>query len=216
MLEQALHLPHANTTLSARLFIDPTHNYDQETHDDEVASSMRVPAILLHQEIFILISSYVCTALTWNCFIRNCWTKRHGDGVCSTNSIDHVEDPWSFLVLADWHGAESFALKPVTDDNYNTHTNPKYEIIKPILQHIKNTYGGELIVMPGDTLNGHWYTEKFANRFYDKFPKYSDLNGQGVILQAARNAHSTTKRLFHESGYDTLLYTIGDHEIGED
>lgn len=58
-----------------------------------------------------------------------------------------AEDSWSFVVLADWHGGESFAIDPGS----NSETWAKS---LETLHYIKKHYGGEsidLMVLPGDT-----------------------------------------------------------------
>ena len=52
-------------------------------------------------------------------------------------------DDWSFLVIADWHGAENFAKKRNKAASYDAYI--------AILSHIKDNYGGELVILPGDT-----------------------------------------------------------------
>lgn len=58
-------------------------------------------------------------------------------------SLVSGSDDWSFLVIADWHGAEGFAIHR---DN-----NEAYQASIEVLSHIKDNYGGELVIIPGDT-----------------------------------------------------------------
>ena len=37
---------------------------------------------------------------------------------------------------------------------------------------------------------------------------------QAAVYMASKNAHAKTREIFHQSGYDLVLPTIGDHEIG--
>ena len=62
------------------------------------------------------------------------------------------EDEWSFIVLLDWHNAEYFAIDPSEDSRI---WRQKYDQI----QYLKETYGGELVVLRGDSNSGKWYSE---------------------------------------------------------
>jgi hypothetical protein len=120
------------------------------------------------------------------------------------------EDPWSFLVLADWHGGESFAPNPVNDTYSN---NIYYDQQLETLKRIKTNYGGELVVLPGDTNNGKWDKDHFHEQL-EEFLGLKDLSRNEAIIMGGENSYSTTKRLFSEAGYDKILVALGDHEIG--
>jgi len=115
-----------------------------------------------------------------------------------------AEDQWSFLVLADWHGAESFAVYPGSNsDIYSSHLQT--------IRHIKRTYGNDefdLVVLPGDSNTGKWDEQEFNDKLD------SSLLPQEAILQAGRNCYGTMKDLFSEGGFGTMLMALGDHEIG--
>lgn len=53
-------------------------------------------------------------------------------------------DPWKFIVLADWHGAENFAVKPNREDDLS------YTSAREVLKSINTTYGGDLVILPGE------------------------------------------------------------------
>jgi len=110
-------------------------------------------------------------------------------------------DEWSFIVLADWHGAERFAIFP------GEITTNWYDNLDQI-KNLKQTYGGDLIILPGDTNNGKWDTEEFAEKFEPK------LTVKQRVLQAGRNCYGTMRNLFREAGYETILVAVGDHELG--
>ncbi|GFH44387.1 hypothetical protein CTEN210_00861 [Chaetoceros tenuissimus] len=114
-----------------------------------------------------------------------------------------AEEEWSFITLADWHGAESFAVDPSTSSiNYQNHLST--------ISYVKQNYGGDLIILPGDTNNGKWDRQQFR----DKLDPNGGMTEQQVILQAGRNCYSTMKNLFTESGFENMLVALGDHEIG--
>lgn len=121
-----------------------------------------------------------------------------------------AEDVWSFIVLADWHGAESFASNPVNDTFSN---NTSYNDMLVVLSHINQTYGGDLVILPGDTNTGKWHQKKF----HDALEYYLDLtslSNNEAITAGGINCYSTIKRIFSEAGYDKLLVGVGDHELG--
>ncbi len=120
-------------------------------------------------------------------------------------------DTWSFIVLADWHGAESFAKSPVNDTYSN---NTFYNETLDVLRHINTNYGGELVIFPGDTNDGKWYTSALRDELSEGLGYSSDLSIKQGIDIAGTNCYSTVKRLFSEAGYDKILVAIGDHEIG--
>ena len=122
-----------------------------------------------------------------------------------------AEDSWSFIVLADWHGAESYAVNPVNDTfSNNTYYNDTLEVLK----HINQNYGGDLVILPGDTNNGKWYQK----RFHDQLNYYlglESLTNNEAIAIGGENCYSTMKRVFSKAGYDKILLTLGDHELGK-
>ena len=114
--------------------------------------------------------------------------------------VHSEEEPWSFIVLADWHNAEPFAIYARNATSWDA----LYEQI----HYMKETYGGDLVLLPGDSNNGKWDTEEFAQKFNWNF---------GVrkrILEAGRNCYGTMRELFTTAGYDQILIAVGDHELG--
>jgi len=72
-------------------------------------------------------------------------------------STARAEEPWRFITLADWHMAEIYVqsgkFPAVGAQNVDS------------LKMLKTNYGGELVMLPGDSNGGHWDTEKFIKRF---------------------------------------------------
>jgi len=118
-----------------------------------------------------------------------------------TVAVAETNNEWSFNVLADWSYSEEFATDPGRESAY---WDEKYDLIR----YMYETYEGDLIVIPGDTSGGHWDTEDFAENFKP------ELTVQERVLEAAQNCHGTTKEMFLQAGYDTVLMAIGDHEYG--
>jgi len=118
-------------------------------------------------------------------------------------------DPWSFLVVADWHASEFFATNPDKESGY-------YKEVQDEIDYIRNAYGGDLVVMPGDVNGalpgeaggGKWDRDIFAEIFRP------GLNVNQRIRAAGRNCYGAVRDLFSEAGYEPLLVALGDHEIG--
>jgi len=113
-----------------------------------------------------------------------------------------AESSWSFIVLADWHGAEWFAVRP-------GNSSQAYRNSLGQLKYIYSEFGGNLAVLPGDIQNGIWYTEEFVNQI-------GASNTQQAVLQAGENCYGTVMKLFKKAGYGKVLMAVGDHELGDD
>ena len=96
-------------------------------------------------------------------------------------STTRAEEPWRFLTLADWHIAEVY----VHPDQYREETK---EILAS-LKMLKANYGGELVMLPGDSNGGHWDTEEFIKRFNPK------LTPAESILQAGELCYTGMARI---------------------
>ncbi len=139
--------------------------------------------------IIVLILSVTMTSLII--------AEEHGS---SANKIT----PWRFISLADWHSAEKFimgnrhkAFKNAVDENIAT------------LKWMKSYFGGELILLPGDSNGGHWDTPKFIRKFNP------ELSPEQTILQAGKLCYMGMIDTFQKGGYDKLLMAVGDHEVGD-
>jgi hypothetical protein len=117
-----------------------------------------------------------------------------------------AEDPWSFVVIADPHIAETFASKNETHPWYKSSFQKHLATVK----RIKKFYGGELVLIPGDTNGGKWYTRSFAR---DKLGNVS-LTPEEAVLIASHGCYGTLRKIFVEGGYERMLVAIGDHELG--
>ena len=114
------------------------------------------------------------------------------------------EDSFSFVVMADIHAFTSLSFSPF-DNSSSTWVHGKR-----ILKNIKENYGrGEFVVMPGDGASyGGMSNEKIAAKLGGDFSSYD------AVYQSGVKCHTSTKALFHAAGFDTLLPTVGDHELG--
>uniref|UniRef100_A0A7S3QJ37 Laminin G domain-containing protein n=1 Tax=Chaetoceros debilis TaxID=122233 RepID=A0A7S3QJ37_9STRA len=113
----------------------------------------------------------------------------------------HAQD-WGFLVMTDWHRGEVFATTPDRDSE-------DYKVRLDTLSHIKRTYGGELVVMPGDVATGKWHRPDYINKY---FPGMTNAE---AVLKAGNNCFGTIRSLFTDAGYEKVLVAVGDHELGD-
>jgi len=117
------------------------------------------------------------------------------------------DESWRFITLADWHGGEGFVKSP----GMNLENGPVEKKMKlETLQYLKKTFGGELVMLPGDSNGGHWDGPEMVKRINE-----SNLTTtEDIVLKAGDNCYRTIRLLFKEGGYPTMLMTTGDHEYG--
>jgi len=115
---------------------------------------------------------------------------------------DDDDDSWSFLVVADWHHAEPFVKNP---GNQTDHFQARLQEI----QHVHQTYQGDLVVLPGDSNDGKWQKPEFAQQFLP------ELTVPERIVQAGKNCYGTMREVWAQGGYNTMLMATGDHEMGD-
>lgn len=132
-------------------------------------------------------------------------------------SPTNVTDVWSFVVFADWHGAETFALYPVNESMSSSEIisedkNFAYNNSLRVLNHIHKTYGGELALLPGDSNVGKWQKLPFLRKIRRLLGMKVSMNE--AITIAGENCYGTMHRMFVDAGYNTSLMCIGDHELG--
>ena len=74
---------------------------------------------------------------------------------------------------------------------------------------IKQNFGGELMLLPGDSNGGHWDTPAFIKKFEP------GLKAEEAILKAGRLCYTGMIKAFKKGGYSKLLMAVGDHELGD-
>ena len=116
-----------------------------------------------------------------------------------------AEESWRFLLLADWHSAEKYTQ---LEKNPGWLSDAISEDVAAV-KMLKRNYGGELILMPGDSNGGHWDTKKFIQR---NFP---GATPEESILEAGRLCYSGMITSFRKGGYSKLIMAVGDHEMGD-
>ncbi len=116
-------------------------------------------------------------------------------------STARAEEPWRFLTLADWHLAEIYVQPDKYPEGIAT--------VADGLKMLKANYGGELVMLPGDSNVGHWDTKQFIKSFKP------GLTPAESILQAGGLCYTGMVEAFNEAGYSKLLMAVGDHELGD-
>jgi hypothetical protein len=119
--------------------------------------------------------------------------------ILSTTSC--ANEPWRFILLADWHGAEIYVQPDLAPG--------MEEQLFAGMKMLKENFGGEFILMPGDCNRGHWDTPQFIKSFNP------ELTPAEAILQAGDLCYTGMVDAFKEAGYPTILMAVGDHEVGD-
>ncbi len=112
-----------------------------------------------------------------------------------------TEEPWRFILLSDWHGAEIYVQPDLAPG--------MEEQLFAGMKMLKENFGGEFILMPGDACRGHWDTPQFIQKFNP------ELTPAEAILQAGDLCYTGMTDAFREAGYSTILMAVGDHEVGD-
>ena len=114
-------------------------------------------------------------------------------------------ETWRFLNIADWHAAEKYVRQEQNPDWLSARIAQDVADVKGI----QELFGGELIVLPGDTNGGHWDRPPFRKGFSP------ELSEEETVLKAGHLCYTGMIRSFNEGGYTRMLLAVGDHEIGD-
>ena len=77
--------------------------------------------------------------------------------------------------------------------------------------NIRELYGGDLILLPGDTNEGRWHRPDWINKLIPGLTREEAVYTAGINY-----CYSTIRNLFQaSSGYEKILVAVGDHELGE-
>jgi len=117
------------------------------------------------------------------------------------------ETDLTFLVMSDLHDFTPFAYKKTLD---GTKKMDLWEASKAALSEIKATYGGELVLIPGDSAS----FGKISNEQIEKKLGKTGYTMNKVVYEATSNVYKAVKAMYNEVGYNTVLAAVGDHEIG--
>jgi hypothetical protein len=124
-------------------------------------------------------------------------------GAKGGNQIDFFPG-WRMLVMPDWHLGEKYVFDTKPDEVTND--------IK-IINYLKRDYGGELVLIPGDTNAGFWSTESFRQEMSDHVGYAVSEND--AVLMAGERCYKGLLNSFRHGGYWNVLVAFGDHEGGE-
>jgi len=114
---------------------------------------------------------------------------------------------WRFINIPDYHSAEGFSRNgPQREQRIAEQTEA--------FKQMKERYGGELIIMPGDCNGGHWYRQKYLKQF-KSYPDYANYDTRQVVLEASRLCYQGLWDIIQNGGYDNFLMAVGDHELGD-
>ncbi|QHI70954.1 hypothetical protein GT409_13120 [Tichowtungia aerotolerans] len=116
-----------------------------------------------------------------------------------------AEEPWRFLLLADWHWAEKYTQ---TEKNPSWMAEAVADDVAAV-KMLKDNYGGELMLLPGDSNTGHWDESGFIK---SNFPGGTPAES---ILQAGKLCYEGMIDSFKKGGYSKLIMAVGDHEMGD-
>ena len=110
---------------------------------------------------------------------------------------------WRMLVLSDWHLGEKYVFNYKPDEVVNDIT---------IINHLKKQYGGDLILIPGDTNAGFWAKESFREEMSADigYP----ISQENAVLEAGKRCYKGLLSSFRHGGYWKVLVAFGDHEAG--
>ena len=145
--------------------------------------------------------------------------------VCCSLSAKRQES-WRWINLPDWHAAEKHVQvweKSAKGLKTRGWGQKGYGSLKDyqdamrdediaLIARIQKDYGGELMVIPGDTQGGHWERAAFRKSMRSVYP---DLSDEEVIIKASHLCYGAMRNAFAEAGYPTILVAVGDHEIGD-
>ena len=119
-----------------------------------------------------------------------------------------VTDLWSFLVMPDQHVFTPFSFGGI--DVPESEMQQVWNESKIVLQHIRSNFGGDLVMMSGDSASyGTMNNDEFAEKLGYPIEQVDE-----AIYEGGKNCYRAIRDLFSISGYDTILSCVGDHEIG--
>ena len=114
-------------------------------------------------------------------------------------------DFWRFIVLSDWHSAEKYVFRKQEEDIKQD---------EKVVSYLSNNYGGEFVLIPGDTNSGSWDKYSFQQKFLQDIGK-ENMTDEDIVLEAGRRCYGGMLRTFRVAGYAKVLLAHGDHEAGD-
>ncbi|MEX0326392.1 MAG: LamG-like jellyroll fold domain-containing protein [Puniceicoccaceae bacterium] len=138
-----------------------------------------------------------------------------------------AEAPWRWINVADFHAAEVHAHIWETPFpgkgggagwrkwGYSSQVEFQTAMLDRDIEtfsRLKEDYGGEVLVIPGDTNGGHWYLKPYRDGLRSVYP---DLTDEEVIRKASHLCYGGLRNATAVAGFEHLIVAVGDHEIGD-
>ncbi|MEA2067787.1 MAG: LamG domain-containing protein [Verrucomicrobiota bacterium] len=117
----------------------------------------------------------------------------------------HAEESWKFLNLADWHSAEKYVYMEKNPEQHQKY----YAYDLACVKNLHTRFGGDFILIPGDTNGGHWDRKEFIKRVFPGFTP------EEAVLTAGKLCYDGLQEPFRDGGYPLMLVAVGDHEVGD-
>lgn len=124
----------------------------------------------------------------------------------SSPLVDDMGASLSFLVMSDTHLFTPFSFFGDTAQKRKI-----WDSSMEVLSHIKEQYGGELVMMPGDSVS---YGQLPNDDIKEKLNATYEMSMNEAIYTAGYNCYTTVRQLYSAVGYDIILAAVGDHELG--
>ena len=125
--------------------------------------------------------------------------------VAFTALATQAEEAWKFINLADWHSAEKYIYKEKSPEKHQK--NYAYDLA--CVKNLHRQFGGDFILIPGDTNGGHWNRKDFIKKV---FP---GSTSEEAILKAGKLCYDGMQEPFRDGGYPLMIVAVGDHEVGD-
>lgn len=119
-----------------------------------------------------------------------------------------VHAGWRFIVLSDWHSAEKYVFA-----GSNKYANIDIERDINAIEYLSKNYGGEFVMIAGDTNSGPWTRPDFQRRFQEDVGR--QMTESEIVLEAGKRCYAGMLHSFRLGGYAKVLLAHGDHEAGD-
>jgi hypothetical protein len=124
------------------------------------------------------------------------------------NSSIKFQPGFRFMVLSDWHSAEKYVKRDIYPE-----TQQLIDQDVKIVKFLSRNYGGEFVLIPGDTNAGQWDRTNLRSTLSGLTG--NNLTSQETVLEAGKRCYGGMLNSFRIGGYAKILLAHGDHEAGE-
>jgi Predicted phosphohydrolases len=153
--------------------------------------------------VIVLVLSSLTTC--WHCDAATI-ASRIRDNNGNLIALDDSERNLSFLVISDQH-----LFTPFSFDDYQMKRQKVWNSSMEVLSFIKEQYGGDLVMMPGDSVS---YGRQSNEDIKDMLNATNEMSMNEAVYTAGYNCYTTVRQLYSAVGYGTILAAVGDHELG--